>query len=236
MILILCWLFKVDASMSQKRSRVPKDPRACQQLQHQSITDTNTWHCRQSSCWKLFNNPKDVTCRRRESKCWREGEMELFLLKSLKNSEMTKHRQCAEAAWQWKIQLALSLYITLTTEKVSLKLSLNIIDATECTRSLFLPVTAEDWRLPKSLSSVLWQPFWPPQQQPFESTQFNYVDLKTSPAATSQLTITLKNNCNPTPPTCSKSLVKFLLEVRWSSAAAVWSRWSERWWLGCWLR
>ena len=41
----------------------------------------------------------DKTCKRRESKCRREVERSLLSLKALKNSEMTKHRQWAEAAW-----------------------------------------------------------------------------------------------------------------------------------------
>ena len=63
-------------------------------IQFIRIADINTWR------WK---QRKDATCKRRESRCRREGERELLSLKALKNSETTRQRQCAEAAWCYSL-------------------------------------------------------------------------------------------------------------------------------------
>ena len=85
------------------------------------------WHNRHRLCSKLPNNPTDVICTSWESKLWKRGETSWMLLKALTNSEMTRHRQCAKAAWQWRIQLAPSgaLYVVTTTGQISLQISLS---------------------------------------------------------------------------------------------------------------
>ena len=91
----------------------------------------------------------DKTCKRRESKCRREVERSLLSLKALKNSEMTKHRQWAEAAWgnQETCYNYNYTWAYLIRETPS-------------------PARARDWILPRNLSSVRQQLSSPPQRQP----------------------------------------------------------------------